>query len=97
MCQLLFEAGEPLLNVVVAHRKADGLFGADEYHKPLAAGDAGVEQVAVEHLEMAHVDRDDHAGALAALIFVDRDGVGEDEIIDLRELVLDALIIKTDG
>ena len=66
---------------VVFDGHGKGLFGADDDDPLFATGDAGVEQVAVEELEMRCVNRHDDARAFTALVFVDGNGIGEDELI----------------
>jgi len=60
----------------VANRDRDGLLLADKNHQPLAASDAGVEEVSLEHCVVLGEDRDDYGGILRALALVDGGGVG---------------------
>src|ERR1700677_4478421 len=50
----------------VANGDRDGLLLADEDHEPLAAGDAGVEEVSLQHGIVPGHDRDHHGGVLRA-------------------------------
>ena len=51
-------------------------FCSDEDRSFFSSSDSRVEQIAVEHLEVRCVHRDDHARAFAALKFVDRNSIG---------------------
>ena len=58
-----------------------------KHDKFFAAGDGGIEEIAVEHFVVCGMDGDDHAGGFAALVFVDRDGVGQDELVELAKVI----------
>src|SRR5208282_4247143 len=59
----------------IANGDRNGLLLADENHEPLAAGEAGVEQISLQHWVVLGHDRDDHGGILRALALVDGGGV----------------------
>lgn len=82
---------------VVFDGHGESFFGADDDDPLFAAGDAGVEQVAVEEFEMGCVDWHDNARTFAALVFVDGNGIGEDELVELVESVGDGVVIEGDG
>ena len=75
---------------------ADGLgeraAGSDEDDELLGAGDAGVEQVALQHHPGGGGERDDHGGVFAALGAVDGDRVGVGEFVEFGEVVVDVLV-----
>jgi hypothetical protein len=54
----------------------DGLLLADKDHQPLAASNAGVEEVSLQHGIMLGQDRDDHGWILRTLALVDGGGIG---------------------
>lgn len=59
----------------VAHRDGDGLLLPNQNDKPLAAGDAGVEQIALQHGVVLRHDRNHHGWVFRALALVDARGV----------------------
>jgi hypothetical protein len=59
----------------VANRNRDGPLLADQDHEPLAAGNASVEEVSLQHGIVLGQDRDHHGGILRALALVDGGGV----------------------
>ena len=66
---------------------AEGFGVADEDDEAAAAGDSGVEEIALEHDKMLGADGDDDGGKFAALAFVDGDGVGWAEFVDVAAFV----------
>jgi len=76
--------------------RADGLgeraAGTDEHDELPRAGDAGVEQVALQHHPRRRGERDDHRGVLAALGAVNGDRIGVGELVELGEVVIDRLV-----
>ena len=75
---------------------ADGLgecaAGSDEDDELLGSGDAGVEEVALQHHPGGGGERDDHGGVFAALGAVDGDGVGVGEFVEFGEVVVDVFV-----
>ena len=71
----------------VANRDRDRLLLADEDHEPLAAGDAGVEEVSLQHGVVLGQDGDHHRGILGALALVDGGGIGGNQHVKLAEAV----------
>jgi transposase-like protein len=53
---------------------------ADQHDEPLAAGDAGVEQVPLQHGVVLGQDRDDDGGIFRPLALVDRRGIGRHQV-----------------
>ena len=86
----------PFLHLVVMNRDCDGLCGADEVDQPFAASDCGIEQISVKQFEVRSMDRDDHARALAPLIFMHRSGISENQFIEIGQVVLDLSVIESD-
>src|SRR3954454_18634107 len=62
----------------------------------LAAGHAGVEQVALQHRPVLGGDRDHHRRVLRALRLVHRGGVGQHQHVQLAEVVADLPSIEVD-
>ena len=75
--QPLPQLGRPPLATTAADRDLERPPLAEQDHQALAAGDAGVEQVALEHRVVLRAQGEDHGGVLAALGLVDGGGVGE--------------------
>ena len=75
---------------------ADGLgecaAGSGQDEELFGAGDAGVEQVALQHHPGGGGERDDHRGVFTALGAVDGDGVGVGEFVEFGEVVVDLLV-----
>ena len=61
----------------------EGFVGADEDDEFFGAGEAGVEEVALEHHEMRFQQRHDHDGIFAPLRFVNADRIRQGEIAEL--------------
>ena len=78
-------------------RGADGLgegsAGSGQDEEFLGAGDAGVEQVALQHHPGCGGEGDDDGGVFAALGAVDGDGVGVGEFVEFSEVVVDLLVL----
>ena len=70
-------------NIIGLNRNGKGLLGAEEDDKLFTSGDSGIKEIPKEKLEVGGMDRDDDAGALTPLIFMDRYGVGKHELIDI--------------
>ena len=68
------ERGAALLDVGAVDGQADGFLRADEHDELAAAGDGGVEKVALEQDEVRGVQHHHHARIFAALALVDRGG-----------------------
>ena len=67
------------------HRQ--GLFLAHQHHQLLAAGEAGVDEIALQHGVVLGEQRNHHGGIFAALAFVDRAGIGRHQVIELTPAV----------
>src|ERR1700722_5916354 len=71
----------------VTNRNRDGLLLADQDHEPLAAGNAGVEEISLQHGIVLGQDRDHHGGILRPLALVDSDGISGDQGVKLTEAI----------
>src|SRR6476661_6418024 len=70
----------------------EGAAGSGQHDEFLGPGDAGVEQVALEHHPGAGGEGDDDGGVFAALGAVDGDRVGVGELVQLVEPVVDVFV-----
>ena len=64
-----------------------GLLLAEQDDEPLAAGDAGLEQVALQHHIVLRRDRNDDSGIFGPLRFMDGRCVSEDHLVEFAECV----------
>src|SRR5271166_6110175 len=71
----------------VANCDSDGPLLADQDHEPLAAGEAWVEEISLQHWVVLGHNRDDHRGIFRALALVDGGGVGGNQRIKFAEAV----------
>ena len=62
---------KPFPRLLIPHRNAQRLLAAYNNHQLLPPGNARIQQVAVQHHIMRGMQGQHHAGALAALVFVD--------------------------
>ena len=81
----LIQLGPAPLPRDILHGDGDGLTLADNHHQTLAAGDPGIEQVALKHGVVLRQDRDDDGGIFRSLAFVNRRGVGQYQRIEFSE------------
>src|SRR5271163_4110187 len=79
----------------VTHRYSDGFLLSDQHHKPLAACDASVEQVSLQHRVMLREYRDDHGGIFRALAFVDGGRVSGHQHVELAKSVSHGPTVET--
>ena len=77
MKDFFLQVGVAGFGLVVAHGHAVGGGFADEEDLFFAAGDGGVEQVALEHHEVALEQGNDDGGVFRTLAFMNANGVGE--------------------
>lgn len=82
---------------VIADCHGVGFEVANEVNFFSCAGDAGVDEVALEHHEVLLEEGYNDGGVFAALAFVDADGVGELDFAELAFGVFDLLAVKIDG
>ena len=89
-----FSRGEPFAELrpaaaarSVSDRDGDRLLLADENDKPLAARDAGVEQIALQHRVVLGHDRDDDRRILRALALVNGRSIGGNDDVGIFESV----------
>ena len=94
LLQALAELGVSFGDRDRAHRVGDGLFCPDEDEALLCPGDAGVEEVSLQHHVMGHQDRHHHYGVFAALGFVDGGGIGQDQLVQLCRVVVHEAVVE---
>jgi hypothetical protein len=80
---------ESVLWMFAAHRDGDGFLLAHQNHKALTAGDAGIEQIALQHGVVLGHDRDHDGGVLRALALMDGCCVGRHQGVELAKAVGD--------
>src|SRR3984885_1651735 len=73
----------------VTHSDSDGLLLPNQNHKPLAAGDAGVEQITLQHGIVLRHDRNYHGWVFRALALVDACGVARHHGVELAKAIAD--------
>lgn len=91
------EVGAADFGFVIADRHGIGLEVADEINLLAGAGDAGIDEVALEHHEVLFEQGDNHGGVFAALTFMDADGIGELDFAEFALGVFDVLAVKING
>jgi hypothetical protein len=78
----------------VPRRDGDGLLLPDQNDQPLAASDAGVEKVPLQHGVMLCEHRDDHDGIFRALAFVDGRGIGRHQHVEFPKSIGDGATVE---
>jgi hypothetical protein len=78
----------------VAHRDGDGLLLPDQHNQPLAACDASVEQVSLQHRVMLSEHWDDHRWIFGALAFVNGRRVSGHQHVEFAKAVSDGSAVK---
>jgi hypothetical protein len=76
-----FEVGLPLFRIFLVDSDPNGLGAADQDNQLFPSCDSGIEEVAVQQLEVLGVQGDDDAGSFTTLVFVDGNGPGKGELI----------------
>ena len=82
------EGGATLAHGVGLDRLLHRVGYAEEQHQFLAAGNGGVEEVALQHHVVLGVHDDNYGGVFAALRFVDGGGVGEHQFVQIAGAIL---------
>src|SRR5438105_1524359 len=96
--QAVGEGGVAASGAPGADGGGQGAAGSGQYDESFGPGDAGVEQVALEHHPRAGGERDDDGGVFAALGAVDGDRVGVGQLVEFVEAVVDVLVfVGADG
>lgn len=93
----LRKSGETSFATGVLNGDGEGFGLADDDDEFAPAGDAGVEQVSLEHDVLLGGEGNDNVGKLGALGFVDGYGVGEGEFVQLAKVVEDVAAVQADG
>ena len=70
------------------------LRGADDNTEFLRTGDAGIDEIALEHHEMGHQQGHDHDGVFRALRLMDSGCVCQRQLVEFRVFVLDAVAVE---
>src|SRR4030081_3035108 len=86
-CQPFAELRPPPPSRDAAHCDRDGFLLADQHDQLLAARDAGVEEVPLQHGVVLGHHRDDDGGVLRALAFVNRRSIGRHQRIEFTKAV----------
>src|SRR6516225_6385424 len=81
----------------IAHRNGDGLLLSNQHHEPLPSGDAGVEEIALQHGVMLREDWDNHGGIFRPLALVNGRRVGRHQHIEFTESVLDGSAVEANS
>ena len=96
--QAVGESGVAAAGALGADGGGQGAAGSGQDDELAGAGDAGVEQVALEHHPGAGGQGDDDGGVFAALGAVDGDGVGVGQLVEFVEPVVDLFVfVGADG
>jgi hypothetical protein len=82
-----------LSRLVIPDPYGQGPFGTHHAHQFLSTGNRRINQIALQERIMLGQDRDNHGRVFGALGFVDGDGVGQDDLIQVG--VQNAYTIKT--
>src|SRR5439155_6853208 len=90
-----FRPAAPLL--AAAHRHRERALLPDDDHEALAAGHAGIDQIALQHRVVLRRQRDDHRVVFRALALVDCRRIGERELIELAAAIGDGASIEIGG
>ena len=92
------KAGEqpriPPLRAVIADRDAQRLLLPDQHEQPLAPRDPRVDQVALQQHVVLRGERDHHCRELRTLRLVDRDRVGQRNLVQFPEVVFDQPVVE---
>ena len=91
------QRGAPLAGVDPPHGHPQGLLGAHQDDELLASRDRRVQQVSLEHEVMLSVQGNDDARELGTLAFVNRQDVGQRQLIEVAKVVFDRPPLKIDG
>src|SRR5439155_13218048 len=78
----------------VAYRDGNGLLLPDQHDQPLAAGDAGVEKIPLQHSVVLRHDRNHYGWVFRALALVDARGVCRHEHVEFTESISDGPAVE---
>src|SRR6267378_2644633 len=93
-CQPFAELRPPPPSRDAAHCDRDGFLLADQHDQLLAARDAGVEEVPLQHGVVLGHHRDDDGGVLRALAFVNRRSIGRHQRVECAKAVSNGTAVK---
>src|SRR6266496_1051819 len=77
-----------------AYRDGDGFLLANQNDKPLTAGNAGIEQVALQHGVVLRHDRDHNGWIFRALALMDGRGVGRHQGVEFAKAIGDRASVE---
>ena len=78
----------------IANRDGDRLLLTDQHDQLLAAGNASIEQISLQHGVVPRHDQDDHSRIFRVLAFVDGRGVGLRQRIEFAKSVGDGAAVE---
>jgi len=81
---------------IISHRNGQRLLRPQQHHQLLAPRDACVEEVPLKEDVVLHEDGHHHGGIFGALRLVHGRGIGEDKLVQVREVLADELPVKVD-
>jgi len=88
---------KPHLGFVIFYGNGQGLFGSYQDHQLLCPCNTSIDQISLKEEVMLGHDRKDYGRILASLGFVNRNGIGQDNFIEFRKVVIDLFPVKLDG
>ena len=83
--------------VVAVGRDGDGFLLADQNDQPLAARDAGIEQITLQHGVVLRHDRGHHRWVFRPLALVDGCSVGRHQGVEFAEAIGDRALVEFGG
>ena len=95
--QAFFEAGVATGDGEVPDGKPEGFGTADKDADAFCSGDAGVDEIALEHHVVGHQDGNYNNRELRTLGLVDGGGVGQGNFVQLGVVILNFAAVKVDG
>ena len=94
--QAVCQHGVALRGPAVADGQVDSLFLSHQDQDLFRPGHAGVEEIALEHDVVGHHEGHDDDGVFAPLALVDGAGVGQDELVQLGDVIGDIPAVEVD-
>ena len=86
-----------LSRLVISDSDRQRFFGAHHDYQFFAPGNRRINQIALQEHIMLAQDRDNHGRVFGALGFVDGNGVGQDNLIQVGVIIRHFFAIKVDG
>ena len=94
--QLVSAISRQLLIAIGAEAARVSPVPPDQNDQPLAACDAGVEKIPLQHDVVLRHDRNDHGGIFRALAFMDGHGIGRHQHIEFAKPISDGPTIEVE-